>query len=80
MEPMAPADVEGLRVCEAHAYILRDGLEENVLENVDLVEVEGDAAKLLNIFGEQVIVKARIKKRPNRAQASFLAIIRFLLI
>jgi predicted RNA-binding protein len=48
-------------MCEAHAFILRNGREEKVLEDVDLVKIEGDEVKLLNIFGEQKILKARLK-------------------
>ena len=32
-------------MCEAHAYILKNGEEEVLLENVDQVEVEGDEEK-----------------------------------
>jgi len=51
----------GFRMCEAHAFILRDDAEERILENVDQVEVEGDEIRMINIFGEQKILKARIK-------------------
>ncbi len=52
-------------MCEAHAYILRDGKELKLLENVDQVEVEGDEIKMINIFGEQKILKARIRSYNN---------------
>jgi predicted RNA-binding protein len=52
-------------MCEAHAYILRNGQEVKLLENVDQVEVEGDEIKMVNIFGEQKILKARIKSYNN---------------
>jgi len=48
-------------MCEAHAYILKDQTEEKLLENVDNVSVEGDEIRLINIFGEQKILKARMK-------------------
>jgi predicted RNA-binding protein len=48
-------------MCEAHAYLLEDGVENRVLESVDLVELEEDAVKLTNIFGEQKFLKARLK-------------------
>ena len=48
-------------MCEAHAFILRSGREEKILENVDLVEFEGDDVKLINIFGEQKTLNARLK-------------------
>lgn len=52
-------------MCEANAFLLKDGREEMVLDNVDQVEVEGDQIRLLNIFGEQKIVKARVKGYNN---------------
>jgi predicted RNA-binding protein len=52
-------------MCEAHAYILRNGKEVRLLENVDQVEVEGDEVKMVNIFGEQKILKARIRSYSN---------------
>jgi predicted RNA-binding protein len=53
-------------MCEAHAFILKDGLEEKILENVDRVEVEADGIRLVNIFGEQRIIKARFRRYENR--------------
>ncbi len=52
-------------MCDANAYLLTDGTEEMLLESVDLVEMDGDEAKLTNIFGEQKIVKARLKLFDN---------------
>ena len=52
-------------MCEAHAYILRNGREEKLLENVDQVEVEGDEIKMVNIFGEQKVVTGRIRSYNN---------------
>ena len=52
-------------MCEAHAFVLRDGKEEMVLENVDLVDLEGDEVMLVSIFGEQKILKAKLKQYNN---------------
>lgn len=52
-------------MCEAHAFILKNGEEEKVLESVDLVELEGDEVKLVSIFGEQKTLKARLKLYDN---------------
>jgi len=52
-------------MCEAHAFILKDGEEKRVLESVDLVELDGDEVKLLSIFGEQKIIKAKLKRYDN---------------
>ncbi len=49
-------------MCEAAAYLLREGKEELVLESVDLLEPEDGKIRLVNIFGEQKILQARIKK------------------
>jgi predicted RNA-binding protein len=48
-------------MCEAHAFVLQDNKEVKLLENVDELEVEGDEIRLINIFGEQKILKARVK-------------------
>ena len=48
-------------MCEAAAYILRDGEEELILESIDLVECEDREIKMVNIFGEQKKIRARIK-------------------
>lgn len=48
-------------MCEAAAYIIRNGQEELLLEDVDLIEPEGDHLRLVSIFGEQKIVKAAIQ-------------------
>jgi predicted RNA-binding protein len=52
-------------MCEAHAFILKDGKEEKVMESVDRVELEGDEVKLVSIFGEQKTLKARLKLYNN---------------
>ena len=48
-------------MCESSAHIMKDGKEELVLESVDVLENEEDAINLVNIFGEQKRVRARIK-------------------
>ncbi len=52
-------------MCEAHAFMERNGQEEKLLESVDIVEIEADEVKLINIFGEQKIIKARLKRYDN---------------
>ena len=52
-------------MCEAHAFILRNGREEKILENVDQLEVEGNEVRMINIFGEQKILKARMRSYDN---------------
>ena len=48
-------------MCEAHAFLLQGNTEEMVLENVDEVYFEGQEIRLINIFGEQKRLRARIK-------------------
>jgi predicted RNA-binding protein len=49
-------------MCEANAFLLREGNEELVLEGVDLVQPEEDGRfRLVNIFGEQKIVQGKLK-------------------
>lgn len=49
-------------MCEAAAFIIRDGKEELILDSVDLLEPDNGNIRLVNIFGEQKIITARIKK------------------
>jgi len=48
-------------MCEAAAYLLEDGKERLLLEDVDAFEPEGDEVTLRSIFGEQVRVKGKLK-------------------
>jgi len=48
-------------MCEANAYYDKDGQEELILEDVDLVEPEEGGFRLVNLFGEQKIVKGKLK-------------------
>ena len=53
-------------MCEAHAYLIKDGKEERILESVDQVELNGDEVTLVNIFGEQKAIKAAFKRYDNQ--------------
>jgi predicted RNA-binding protein len=48
-------------MCESTAYILKEGKEEIVLENVDFLENNEEHVKLVDLFGEEKIVRARVK-------------------
>lgn len=49
-------------MCEANAYLEKEGREELIMESVDIVEPEAEGFfRLVNIFGEQKIVRGRIK-------------------
>jgi predicted RNA-binding protein len=47
-------------MCEAAAYIMKNGQEELLLADVDIIEPEGDGLRLVNIFGQQKIIKGNI--------------------
>jgi predicted RNA-binding protein len=47
-------------MCEANAYLIEDEENKLVMEAVDVVEPEESGLKLINIFGEQKFLKARI--------------------
>jgi predicted RNA-binding protein len=49
-------------MCEATAYFLKDGKEEKLLEGVDQFESGNGEIRLINIFGEENRVRARIKR------------------
>jgi predicted RNA-binding protein len=47
-------------MCEATAYLLKNGQEELVLKDVDVIEPDGENVRIVNIFGEQKVLKAEI--------------------
>jgi predicted RNA-binding protein len=47
-------------MCEANAYLVDGETEKLILESVDTVEPDEDGLRLVNIFGEQKFIKARI--------------------
>ncbi|WP_353684903.1 CooT family nickel-binding protein [Thermodesulfovibrio sp. 3907-1M] len=49
-------------MCEANAYVIKDGQEEIYLESVDILRPEGNQIYLRNIFGEQKVFKGKIKE------------------
>ena len=49
-------------MCETTVYLSQDGEEQKVMEDVVLVQPEGDAYLLVNLFGEQKLVQGRIVK------------------
>jgi len=48
-------------MCESTAYLLREGKQEKIFEGVDVLESREDNVKMVNIFGEEMEVKARVK-------------------
>ena len=48
-------------MCEATAYLLRDGKEETVMEGVDVLESDDDLLRLTDLYGEEKKIRAKIK-------------------
>ena len=49
-------------MCEASVYLIKNGSEDVIMENVDIMKPEGENIYLENIFGEKLEIKARIKE------------------
>ena len=49
-------------MCEANAYIYKDGKEELYLENVDVMKPEDGKIFMKNLFGEQKIFEGEIRE------------------
>ena len=49
-------------MCESNAYLVKEGKEELLMESMDILEpLEEEGYRLVDIFGVQKTVKARIK-------------------
>jgi predicted RNA-binding protein len=49
-------------MCEATVYLTEDGQEKKIMQDVVLVQPEGDAWLLVTLLGEQKLVRGTIKK------------------
>jgi len=49
-------------MCESHAYVLRGGQEEKVLDDVTFLQPEEGSVLLRNLFGEEVRIRGTIEK------------------
>jgi predicted RNA-binding protein len=49
-------------MCEANAYLIRNGREELIMESVDILRPEEEGIFVQGIFGDQRWVKGRIKE------------------
>ena len=60
-------------MCEANAYMLKDGEETLLMESVDLVEPEADGTiRLVGIFGDQItimVIEIRGDKVPDQGRS-----------
>ena len=64
-------------MCEMTAFVVRRDsdvdVEENLLDSVDRVELDGDELTLTNIFGEQVKLEGRLLLIDNREGTLLIA-------
>ncbi len=49
-------------MCEATVYLTENGQEKKVMQDVALVQPEGDAWLLVTLLGEQKLVRGTIEK------------------
>jgi len=49
-------------MCEATVYILKSDKEETVVEGVDFLENYPDHVKITDVFGEEKVIRARVKR------------------
>ncbi len=49
-------------MCEAKVYVAKNGDEEQIMQDVVMVQPEGDAYLLVSLLGEQRLVRGRIEK------------------
>jgi len=49
-------------MCEANAYLIKDGEEKLIMKSVDTLRPEKNGIYLQDIFGDQRTIKARIKE------------------
>jgi predicted RNA-binding protein len=49
-------------MCEANVFVVRDGESSLIMENVVSVRPEGNTILLVDLFGEQKIITARIER------------------
>jgi predicted RNA-binding protein len=49
-------------MCEANAYVLKNGQEELYLDSVDIILPEGENIYMKNLFGVQKTFQGRVKE------------------
>jgi predicted RNA-binding protein len=48
-------------MCESNVYILRDGKENLIFENVDFLENDKDQVRMIDLFGEEKTISAKVR-------------------
>ncbi len=49
-------------MCESNAYVIRNGVEEKLLDDVTFIRPEKDHVLLRNLFGKEISLKGRIEE------------------
>ncbi|HPU02042.1 MAG: CooT family nickel-binding protein [Firmicutes bacterium] len=49
-------------MCQSSVYLVKDGREELVMEDVSVIKPQGDELLLVGMLGEKKQIKARIKE------------------
>lgn len=52
-------------MCDISVFVVKNGAQEKVLENVDLIEQVAGSMRLVNIFGEERILNATMIRFDN---------------
>lgn len=55
-------------MCDVNVYVINNGTEEKVLENVDIIEEVAEGMRLVNIFGEEKTLNAKMIRYDNSAK------------
>jgi len=48
-------------MCESNVYIIKDGAEESIFEGIDILEEMDGQVRMVDLFGEEHIIQAKIK-------------------
>ncbi len=60
-------------MCEARAYVIKDGEEQQIMQDVVLAQPEGGTCLLVNLLGEQKLVRGRVEKIDFLRHAIYLS-------
>ena len=52
-------------MCDVNVFVVKNGVEEKVLDNVDLIKEVANSMQMVNIFGEERTLRAKIVRYDN---------------
>jgi len=58
-------------MCDVDVFVINNGVEEKVLENVEFIEEVADGMRMMNIFGEERTLKAKMVRYNNSEKRMF---------